>query len=90
MKMLFQTLCTTSMNWNDELEGKTLASWNSFVGDLQALNGVRAPRCYFRSIDDSFRGHEIHGFCDASDLAFAAALHLRAEHSNEEVETNLI
>ena len=40
MKMLFQTLCTTSMNWDDELEGKTLASWNSFVEDLQALSDV--------------------------------------------------
>ena len=56
MKMLFQTLCTTSMKWDDEFEGTTLTGCNSFVGDLPALNDVRR---YFRCIDDSFRVHEM-------------------------------
>ena len=90
MKMLFQTLCTTSMNWDDELDGRALASWNSILGDLQALSDIRVPRCYFRCIDEPFRTHEIHGFCDASDLAYAAVVYLRTEHSIGEVDTNLI
>ena len=86
MKMLFQTLCTTGMNWDDELDGMALASWNSILGDLQALSDIRVPKCYFRYIDDPFRTHEIHGFCDASYLAYAAVVYLCTEHSIGEVD----
>jgi len=33
MKILFQTLCITSMNWDDELDRKALASWSSILGE---------------------------------------------------------
>ena len=90
MKMLFQTLCTTSMNWDDEVDQKVLSSWNSIFGDLQSLSDIRVPRCYFRCINEPFRRHEIHGFCDASDLAYATVVNLRTEYSIGEVDTNLI
>ncbi|CAB4007271.1 Hypothetical predicted protein [Paramuricea clavata] len=41
MKMLFRTLCTTSVNWDDELDGKALTAWKSLVKDLQALSDIR-------------------------------------------------
>ncbi|CAB4026973.1 Hypothetical predicted protein, partial [Paramuricea clavata] len=86
MKMLFQTLCTTSVNWDDELDGKALTAWKSLVKDLQALSDIRVPRCYFQRLNELFRTHEIHGFCDASDLAFAAVVYLRTAHSNGDIE----
>ena len=72
------------------MEGTALASWNSFIVDLQALNEIKVPRCYFRHTNDPPRSYQIHGFCDASDKAFAAVVYLRTEHKNGEVETNLI
>ena len=90
MKILFQSLCTTGVDWDDNLEGTALASWNSFIVDLQALNEIKVPRCYFRHTNDPPRSYQIHGFCDASDKAFAAVVYLRTEHKNGEVETNLI
>ena len=88
--MLFQTLCTTTVNWDDELDGKALMGWKSLVKDLQALSDIRVPRCYFQRLNELFRTHEIHGFCDASDLAFAAVVYLRTAHSNGDIEVNLI
>ena len=91
MKMLFQSLCTTGVDWDDKLEGTELASWNSFIAELQALKDVKIPRCYFHHNDKlPARSYQIHGFCDASDKAFVAVVYLRTEHSNGEVETNLI
>ena len=91
MKMLFQSLCTTGVDWDDKLEGTELASWNSFIAELQALKDVKIPHCYFHHNDKlPARSYQIHGFCDASDKAFAAVVYLRTEHSNGEVETNLI
>ncbi|XP_028412045.1 uncharacterized protein LOC114534774 [Dendronephthya gigantea] len=90
MKILFQTLCSGSLDWDDELDGKTLASWKSLVNDLQALSDIPVARCYFHHTDELSRNHEIHGFSDASDLAFAAVVYLRTEYSNGDVELSLI
>ena len=90
MKILFQSLCTTGVDWDDNLDGTALASWNPFIVDLQGLNEIKVPRCYFRHTNDPPRSYQIHGFCDASDKAFAAVVYLRTEHKKGEVETNLI
>ena len=60
------------------------------MNELHALQDVRVPRCYFQCIDQLPRQHQLHGFCDASDLALAAAVYLRTEHSNGTVSVNLV
>ena len=90
MKILFQTLCTNDVKWDDDLEGKALSRWKKLVNELHALQDVRVPRCYFQCIDQLPRRHQLHGFCDASDLALAAAVYLRTEHTNGTVNVNLV
>ena len=43
MKILFQSLCTENVNWDDDLEGEALLKWNKLVNELHALNNVRVP-----------------------------------------------
>ena len=90
MKILFQTLCTNDVKWDDDLEGEALSRWKRLVNELHALQDVRVPRCYFQCIDQLPRWHQLHGFCDASDLALAAAVYLRTEHTNGTVNVNLV
>ena len=90
MKILFQSLCIKGVDWEDKLDGKALTRWRSLVADLRGLNGVRVPRCYFKGTDEQPKSYQIHGFCDASDNAFAAAVYLRTEHRTGEVEVNLM
>ena len=78
------------MNWDDSLEGKALARWNLLVNELYALNDIRVPQCYFCCINKLSQTHQIHEFCDVSDLAFAAVVYLRTEHSNGKVKANLM
>jgi hypothetical protein len=49
MKMLFQTLCTTSVNWDDELDGKALTGWKSLIKDLQALSDIQVTMLFSMS-----------------------------------------
>lgn len=72
MKTLFQTICREDVDWDDQLEGDALARWNSMMNELHLLNDVRVPRCYFNSTDEPPRNHQLHGFCDASEKAFAS------------------
>ena len=76
MKILFQSLCTKGVDWEDQLEGKALTRWRSLVNDLRCLIDVRVPRCYFKRTDEQPKSYQIHGFCDASDNAFAAVVYL--------------
>ena len=86
MKILFQSLCTKGIDWETRLEDKALTRWHSLVNDLQGLKDVRVPRCYFKRTDERPKSHHIHGFCDASDNAFAAVVYLRTEHRSGELE----
>ena len=90
IKILFQSLCTKEIDWEDKLKGKVLARWRSLVNDLRGLKDVRVPRCYFKRTDKRPKSYQIHGFCDASDKAFAAVVYLQTEHRNGEVEINLM
>jgi len=90
MKIFFQSLCTKGVDWEDKLEGKALTRWHSLVNDLRGLNDVRVPRCYFKRTDEQPTSYQVHGFCDASDNAFAAVVYLRTEHRTGEVEVNLM
>ena len=90
IKILFQSLCTKEIDWEDKLEGKVLTRWRSLVNDLRGLKDVRVTRCYFKCTDELPKSYQIHGFCDTSDKAFAAVVYLQTEHRNGEVEINLM
>ena len=63
MKILFQELC---------LDIKT---WNTLLEELKCLSNVRIPHCYFQSRPVEM---ELHGFSDASHLAYAAVIFMRS------------
>ena len=89
MKCLFQTLCVENVDWDTELSGKSLNSWNSLLRDLLAIKSIRTPRCYFTR-SSPISTHQIHGFSDASEKAYSAVVYLRTEYQDGTVEVNLI
>ena len=89
LKVLFQTLCTESVDWDEPLKGKALEQWNRFRWEIKALNQIKIPRCYFLSSLSPIQV-QLHGFSDASEKAFAAAIYLRAAYSDGTVTTRLV
>lgn len=87
LKMLFQTLCIQQVNWDDPLTGELLTKWRKIISQLNCLNSVQVPRCYFSGNPCT---KQLHGFCDASDKAFAAVVYLRSVYDNGCVKTVLI
>ena len=43
LKILFQCLCTTNVNWDDPLEREQLNRWKRLVKEFRALNQVHVP-----------------------------------------------
>ena len=88
LKMLFQILCIQQVNWDDPLSSELLTKWRNILSQLHCLNSVQVPRCYFGG--DPCTTRQLHGFCDASDRAFAAVVYLRSVYDNNCVKTVLI
>ena len=90
MKVLFQEICSTRVNWDQDLEGKLLTTWKRLIAGLDALKNIQIPRCYFSLTSEDPVSRQLHGFCDASNKAFAAVIYLRTEHANGVVEVNFV
>ena len=90
LKILFQCLCTTNVNWDDPLEREQLNRWKRLVKEFRTLNQVHVPRCYFQVRENLSRTHQLHGFSDVSDKALAAVVYLRTVHDNGDVDVSLV
>ena len=90
MKIFFQELCLAKIDWDDELKGELLVKWKRLVQNLADLKDIKVPRCYFKRKEFPPVKHELHGFSDASNKAYAAVVYLRTEHANGDIEVNLV
>ena len=90
LKILFQLLCCDRVDWDEELDERSLACWNSLLQGLESISSVEVPRCYFNRFDVAIISQEIHGLSDASEKAYAAVVYLRTEYEDHHVETNII
>ena len=86
MKVVFQEVCIDKTNWDSELRGETLKKWKSILQELNMTDCYQIPRCYFsrQPIDV-----QLHGFCDASERAYAAVVFVRSAYSDGQVEVRL-
>ncbi|XP_059222740.1 uncharacterized protein LOC131996801 [Stomoxys calcitrans] len=85
-KMIMQEIWIERTDWDDQITETSLEKWQSFLSAYQYIDSVRIPRWF-----DYQPGSEIqfHGFSDASEKAYAAALYIRVK-SKESVCTHLV
>ena len=81
LKMLFQTLCKEQSKWDDELQGEALKLYNKLLLEMEKLSGITVPRCYFIPTT-KVMDIQLHGFCDASQRAFAGVVYVRTVYEN--------
>ena len=84
IKIFFQTLCKGKLEWDDKLDGLLFEKWVQLEKDLATLLQIRVPRCYYIH-KQAPRHQELHGFSDASERAYAAAVYLKSVYSDGEV-----
>ena len=89
MKMMFQVLCTEGVDWDEELIGESRSRYLSFLVELQHINDLRVPRCYFCTTSMP-RSIQIHAFCDASEGAIGTAVYTKFVYDNGDVQVRLM
>ncbi|KAK9499314.1 hypothetical protein O3M35_002367 [Rhynocoris fuscipes] len=83
-KIFIQQLWLNNLGWDDPLTYDLTHKWISFSDHLYLLEEFQIPRRakYSKSI-------ELHGFCDASENAYAACIYIRSV-SEKEIDVHLL
>ena len=77
------------MDWDDTPDERVQAQWEKIISELNSLEGLEVPRCYFR-LESKPVTVQLHAFSDASENAYAAAIYARSTYNNGHVEARLV
>ena len=88
-KVFFQQLCVQKCNWDDELDEQNRKTYDTLIKAIENLPQIDIPRYPFLAGEKVVRT-ELHGFSDASEIAFATSVYLRVEYESGNISTRLI
>ncbi|XP_011884024.1 PREDICTED: uncharacterized protein LOC105571157, partial [Vollenhovia emeryi] len=75
-KIFLQYLWQLKLDWDDNIPLEQLANWHTVYSQLAELNKLELPR--WIDVDTTAARYELHGFADASSVAYAAVIYLKA------------
>ncbi len=89
VKILLQHLWEQKVSWDDPVPSHIKDTWFQWRSELHLLSEKHIPRCHF---DKATRvsSVELHGFCDASELAYAAVIYLRLTDTANDAQISLV
>lgn len=87
MKIALQQLWLAGLSWDEPLPLAIQQNWNAFRHQLPSIEQIKIPRWTQLSTN---RPSQLHGFCDASEKAFAAVVYIRVKTSETEWTTHLL
>lgn len=86
-KILMQQLWLTGLGWDDKLPEDVCKRWQDFKIELDQVEKVRVNRWCGHS---GAKVIQLHGFSDASQLAYAACVYARVQHDDGSVTVTLL
>ena len=79
-KVFLQELWQIKVNWDDQLPLSIQKRWETFTKDLENLDQLFIPR----SVKYNPHGEiQLHGFCDASQIAYGGCVYFRQQVNDE-------
>ncbi|KAH9634892.1 hypothetical protein HF086_017191 [Spodoptera exigua] len=85
-KLLFQKIWISKITWDEPLCDELINEWETLRKDIPLLSQIAMPRW----LQCHGTGIEIHGFCDASEKAYACVIYSRVRNLNDEYVTTLV
>ncbi|XP_022834488.1 uncharacterized protein LOC111362158 [Spodoptera litura] len=87
-KVFIQKLWISGIGWDDELPPNLLQEWTYYRSELKKLVNFHIPRWIHKREKDITM--ELHGFSDASNIAYAAVVYCRIVDANGQIHSHLI
>ncbi|RYE27129.1 MAG: hypothetical protein EOP45_02210 [Sphingobacteriaceae bacterium] len=79
-KHLIQLLWKENLDWDDDAPQSILEKWLQIRNEIALLNTIQIPRWIGYSPGKKY---ELHGFCDASEIAYTASLYVKSVEENK-------
>ncbi|UYV79327.1 hypothetical protein LAZ67_17002158 [Cordylochernes scorpioides] len=76
-------------SWDEPIESDIKSNWNKFQTQLSCLKEIKIPR-YLNSSSSEIEELQLHGFCDASLIAYSAVFYLKTRFKIQKIKINLI
>ena len=89
MKILLQRLWESKLDWDEAVPEAIESVWSKWRSQLQSLSRIHIPRCYIPK-DVQVTSLQLHGYCDASEDAYAGVVYLRMEDTNGNIHVALV
>ena len=88
-KILLQRLWEQKVDWDDSVPQPIYDAWLQWRTEHSLFADRRIPRCYFPKTAHII-STQLHGFCDASEVAYTGVVYLRVTDSDRNVHTSLV
>ncbi|XP_060533761.1 uncharacterized protein LOC132706434 [Cylas formicarius] len=86
-KLLMQKLWFAHSDWDEIPSDDVCRQWNNFKSELPELRAIKIPR---RIFVDEPQLVELHGFCDASQTGYGAAVYLKCRDFTGNPQIHLV
>lgn len=86
-KRLMQQTWAVKIDWDEALTENLLTDWLQLRKSLEQVNDIKIPR---PAISSDYESLELHGFADASGIAYGACLYVRSIHLNGNCTVRLL
>ncbi|XP_039310735.1 uncharacterized protein LOC120358921 [Solenopsis invicta] len=87
-KLILQELWQLGIHWDESVPQNLHSRWLKFNSQLSSINQICIPRCV--KLDTNPQSIQIHGFCDASEKAYGAAIYFRTKLGNDAYHIELL
>ena len=87
LKVLLQHLWLCKRGWDDLVPSSIVKVWERWREEYPVLHEHLVPRCYFPSSRD-ITSLQLHGFGDASEVAYGGVIYLRAMDTNNAIHVS--
>ncbi|XP_063377545.1 uncharacterized protein LOC134664729 [Cydia fagiglandana] len=87
-KVMIQRLWLYNLSWDDELPPEVVEEWRNYREELSELQSIQIPR--WIKITSRSKDIQLHGFADASSLAYAGVVYLRVTDENDIIHISML
>ena len=87
-RLLFKIFCNEKIDCDDIIPEKFAKEWSNLLSSLGEIKHINID-CYVSTTSNPDDVLELHGFCDASKIAYCAAIYVQVI-SNSLVVTSLL
>ncbi|XP_036146050.1 uncharacterized protein LOC118646705 [Monomorium pharaonis] len=86
-KRIMQDIWRSGLDWDESVPQSMHTEWQEFARQFDAINQFAVDR---NLVIDENCGYQIHGFCDASNVGYGAAIYIRSEDRRGQVAVRLL